>query len=137
VFVVVVFVVVVVVVVFVGGAMAAALSALVAALLAAAAAALASEAAALASEAAAAAAFVASVLFWAGWHAVTQMVEIAAPTIMMLRSDVEVMFLVPLGEICQRHGVCRWRTCLYDAVGAPTAKLKRRSPTIVPSLWHL
>jgi hypothetical protein len=96
VFVVVVFVVVVVV--FVGGAMAAALSALVAALLAAAAAALASEAAALAPEAAAAA-FVASVLFWAGWHAVTQMAEIAAPTIMMLRSVLEVMVLVPLVEI--------------------------------------
>ena len=68
------------------------------ALLAAAAAALASEAAALAPEAAAAA-FVASVLFWAGWHAVTPMAETAAPAIMILRSVLEVMVLVPLGEI--------------------------------------
>src|SRR5665213_699602 len=78
--------------------MAAALLALLAALLAAAAAAAASEAAALASEAAAAA-FVASVLFWAGWHAVTPMAETAAPAIMILRSVLEVMVLVPLGEI--------------------------------------
>src|SRR5665213_1961267 len=78
--------------------MAAALLALLAALLAAAAAALASEAAALAPETAAAA-FVASVLFWAGWHAVTPMAETAAPAIMILRSVLEVMVLVPLGEI--------------------------------------
>ena len=78
--------------------MAAALLALLAALLAAAAAAAASEAAALAPEAAAAA-FVASVLFWAGWHAVTPMAETAAPAIMILRSVLEVMVLVPLGEI--------------------------------------
>ena len=78
--------------------MAAALLALLAALLAAAAAAAASEAAALAPEAAAAA-FVASVLFWAGWHAVTPMAETAAPAIMILRSVLEVMVLVPWGEI--------------------------------------
>ena len=116
--------------------MAAALLALLAALLAAAAAALASEAAALAPEAAAAA-FAASVLFWAGWHAVTQTAEIAALAIIMLRSVLEVMVLVPLDEIVSATARVEGGTGLDDAVGAPTAKLKRHSPTIVPSLWHL
>lgn len=55
------------------------------------------------------------VLFWAGWHAVTQMAEIAAPTIMMLRSVLKVMFLVPLGEIVSASAGVEGVTDLDDA----------------------
>jgi hypothetical protein len=118
----VVVVLVVVVVVLVGGGVIAA--ALLAAALASEAAAVALEAAALASEAAAAVAFAASVLFWEGWHAVMPRAEMAAPAIMILRSILEVMVLVPLGEIVGATVFADGVSCLFDAVDAPTAKLQ-------------